>query len=307
MGMTAAPPGPVRSWLQLVRAPNLFSVPGDVLAGALFTAGLTGAPVPALLLALGALSGVLIYAAGLIDNDRVDYAEDLRERPGRPLPSGRISRKAASLAEALLFALPLGLALSGRLPAAWGSAQLLLVAAVLLYNRVKAAAPRAGFLLMGFCRALNLFAGGTLIWTACAPLPLLAVALCWGGYVAALTVFASHETRRAPGAGRFWVALPVSLLALAAGLPGVEGWTAVAVLAAAAAGTAGVVDALRGCPPGPDPARVPPTVGKLVRLLIPMQALLALAGPADWGVPVALGLLAFWLAARKVGRVFYAS
>ena len=37
-----------------------------------------------------------IYAAGIALNDVFDYAIDLEERPGRPLPSGRVSRRFAA-------------------------------------------------------------------------------------------------------------------------------------------------------------------------------------------------------------------
>ena len=33
-----------------------------------------------------------IYAAGIVLNDVFDYEIDRVERPGRPLPSGRVSR-----------------------------------------------------------------------------------------------------------------------------------------------------------------------------------------------------------------------
>ncbi len=37
-----------------------------------------------------------IYAAGIALNDVFDYEIDLKERPGRPLPSGRVSRRFAA-------------------------------------------------------------------------------------------------------------------------------------------------------------------------------------------------------------------
>lgn len=298
---------PLNAWLQLVRLPNLFSVPGDVLAGAFLAAALTGSAVPAPALVLAVLAALCLYAGGLIDNDLVDLEEDRRDRPGRPLPGGRISRKAALAAEAVLFAIPLVLAASGILPERWGDMPPVLIAAILVYNRVKTVAPRAGFILMGFCRGLNLFAGALLIPDREALLPVVTVAVCWGFYVAALTAFASNETRKAPGAWRYAVAVPVLGLGLVAVMPGLRP-AALPLAAAALAGTAGVLDAMARCPGGADPKKVPPTVGRLVRLLIPMQALLCLAGPPGLGGPLAaLGLLMCWVLAERVGRVFYAS
>ncbi|MEA3189035.1 MAG: hypothetical protein QOD99_2865, partial [Chthoniobacter sp.] len=72
----------LRTWLQLFRAPNLFTVPGDPLAGYLLVVrgSFNGAVLPA----IGA--SICFYAAGLLMNDLADFAEDRRERPERPLP-----------------------------------------------------------------------------------------------------------------------------------------------------------------------------------------------------------------------------
>src|SRR5512143_1178807 len=80
--------GSLRGWLELVRPPNLFTVPGDVLAGA----ALAGIAMRTMLtLASAVLISLLLYAAGLILNDYMDRRTDARERPERPIPSGRVS------------------------------------------------------------------------------------------------------------------------------------------------------------------------------------------------------------------------
>src|SRR5678816_3693789 len=76
-------PSLLRTWLQLFRAPNLFSVPGEPLAGYLLAS--YGAVEPKLFLPL--VASVCLYAGGLLLNDLVDLREDLAERPQRPLPS----------------------------------------------------------------------------------------------------------------------------------------------------------------------------------------------------------------------------
>ena len=75
-------------WLRLLRFPNLFTVPGDPLAG-FFLAGAAAPPGNALL-AVGA--ALCFYVCGLVLNDLVDVGEDARERPGRPLPAGTRTR-----------------------------------------------------------------------------------------------------------------------------------------------------------------------------------------------------------------------
>ena len=84
-------PKKLRAWLQLFRVPNLLTVPGDPLAGFLIAAGgrLDSRA------ACAVVASLAFYAAGLAMNDLADFAEDTRERPKRPLPSGAIPRSTA--------------------------------------------------------------------------------------------------------------------------------------------------------------------------------------------------------------------
>src|SRR2546429_3915285 len=75
----------LRDLVELVRAPAALSVPGDALAGAAAagvlrprTAGLSAA-------------SVCLYWAGMAANDWADRELDAKERPERPIPSGRVS------------------------------------------------------------------------------------------------------------------------------------------------------------------------------------------------------------------------
>src|SRR5204862_7712842 len=91
----------MKAWLQLFRFPNLFTVPGDPLAGFLIA---TGGRLDSRALC-AVFASLCIYAAGLAMNDLADFAEDLRERPKRPLPSAAISRSAAWIVVANLILL----------------------------------------------------------------------------------------------------------------------------------------------------------------------------------------------------------
>src|SRR5882724_1410928 len=78
-----APASHWRTWLQLLRAPNLFTVPGDPLAGFLLaTGGHLDHRLPMVIVA-----SLCFYSHGLLLNDLADIREDRRERPTRPLPS----------------------------------------------------------------------------------------------------------------------------------------------------------------------------------------------------------------------------
>ncbi len=143
----------VKPYLQLVRLPNLFTAAADPLAGWLFIGGTIGngtgwGPLAA--------SGVASYAAGMVLNDVFDYRVDLEERPSRPLPSGRVSRRvAAGMGCLLLAAGPAVAALVGTTSLI---VSIVLTACILSYD--------AGFkrtlvgpVAMGVCRALNLLLG----------------------------------------------------------------------------------------------------------------------------------------------------
>jgi 4-hydroxybenzoate polyprenyltransferase len=98
-----------RDFLELVRAPAALSVPGDAVVGAA-TSGALGRWTP--LLAGGS---VCLYWAGMALNDWADREVDAKERPERPIPSGRIRPGAALAAAGALTAVGTGLAaLAGR-------------------------------------------------------------------------------------------------------------------------------------------------------------------------------------------------
>src|SRR5271155_112320 len=77
---------------QLIRLPNVLTAAADSLAGWLLGGGSLGeagkwAPL--------AIASMVLYAAGMALNDVFDVEIDRQERPGRPIPSGRVSRSFA--------------------------------------------------------------------------------------------------------------------------------------------------------------------------------------------------------------------
>ena len=140
----------------------------DVLMGYFFVHGpLAGSRVPpgsGRHLGLLVVTSCLLYTAGMVLNDVFDAPLDARERPLRPIPSGRIAPAAARR---------LGFVLLGAGTAAgWAAAGLLaaprtalittgLAALVLLYDAFLKHTP-VGPLAMGGCRALNVLLGMSL-------------------------------------------------------------------------------------------------------------------------------------------------
>jgi 4-hydroxybenzoate polyprenyltransferase len=171
----------VKPYLQLVRLPNLFTAAADPLAGFLIVGG---AIVDARRWLPLMLAGVAIYAGGMILNDVFDYEVDRLERPLRPLPSRRVSRRfAAWLGGSLLLVGPALAAISGGTSLI---VALLLSTCVLGYDAgLKRTVLGPEF--MGACRSLNLLLGmsqaerigGPIGWLAAGMFGLFVVGLTW--------------------------------------------------------------------------------------------------------------------------------
>ncbi|MEU7278235.1 SCO3242 family prenyltransferase [Streptomyces sp. NPDC045431] len=158
----------LRAWAELLRVSALFSVPGDALAGAT-AAGLR--PNRRTALAVGA--SLCLYEAGMALNDWADRDEDALDRPHRPLPSGRVTPRAALAASAALTATGLALAArAGRAPLAVASALAVAVWSYDLHLKHTPAAPAT----MAAARALDLLLGATATAGPAAPAPGQAVA-----------------------------------------------------------------------------------------------------------------------------------
>lgn len=144
----------LKPYLQLVRLPNVFTAAADSLAGWLLVRGTLAEPGRWLPL-VGA--SMAIYAAGIALNDLFDFEIDRAERPGRPLPSGKVSRRSAAWLGGGLLALGLVLAV---LSGSWASLVVaaLLAGCVVAYDSGVKRTP-LGPELMGVCRGLNVLLG----------------------------------------------------------------------------------------------------------------------------------------------------
>ncbi len=328
----------MKAWLQLFRLPNLFTVPGDPLAGFLIATG-GRLDLRALCAVLASLA---IYAAGLAMNDLADFAEDTRDRPKRPLPSGAIPRNTAWFATVNLTLL--GLAFSFL---AVPQALLMVIVTVLgvvLYNFLTKKIPVIGALNMGVCRGFSLLLGAAAglgpdpqmleaasnlaffqpvlaaLLTALAPSSgqrffvfAIGAALIVSIYIAAVTNLARHETKRDyPRLPRM---LPLGALLIGFVIlkqatdtllrdqsPAL--WLVAIILAAMN------TSELMREPPAP----LPPRIGAFIRIMPVLQAALCLAPsipPRFHKTPesllAALALLACVPIHAWLGKKFYAS
>ncbi|MDY6913000.1 MAG: UbiA family prenyltransferase [Planctomycetota bacterium] len=290
------------AWTQLLRVPNLLTVPGDPLAGfvlgclAVGGASLSRAVAPA-------ATGLLLYCAGLIQNDLADLAEDRRNRPGRPLASGQIRPLAAVAALLACVILAAAAAISA------GTASLLvaavLLAAISAYNFITKRIAVIGPLNMGLCRGMSLMLGASALgWDALAGPAVWIPACLLAFYVAGVTAIAAGETQRRSLRVLRWLPA-VTMLTWASVLLVILAFRAPSVvcLILAAGWTASRSRSLAG---RPEPEKVQRTVGELLRGLLLVQAAIVVIVPwTGWF----LGgfLLMCWPANALLARKFHAS
>jgi 4-hydroxybenzoate polyprenyltransferase len=220
----STPSASVTDYLRLLRLPNVFTAAADVMMGFLFVHR-TLQPWPVFAALCGA--SVLLYLAGMVLNDMWDVEQDRRERPWRPIASGKIPvGRARRLGFALLVGgLVLGWSagslgfVAGGSPWRAGAVVSALALCVLLYDAGLKRTP-LGPLGMGACRGLNVLLGMSVAVPAAAPDFAgweAGHALAAGGialYVAGVTGFARTEatvSRR----GRLAVATAVMLAGIA--------------------------------------------------------------------------------------------
>jgi hypothetical protein len=306
-------------WAELLRVPALFTVPGDVLAGAAATGH---PPRPRTALATGA--SLCLYQAGMALNDWADRAEDATARPHRPIPSGRITPAGALTAAAALTAAGLGLAIAAGRPAAWCATAL--AGTVWAYDLRLKHTP-AGPAAMAAARALDLLLGAAATRPGPATPPRQAgtghrarraalPAAVLAAHTYATTAVSRHETSGGtPRPALAALGATAALAAVTATTPAAatraarprwpartagrgHGW-ARAALAGGYAATAG--RPLLHATLNPSPPLTQAAVGGQIRAMIPLQAVLAhrAGAPALAGALAALAPLArAW--ARKV-------
>ncbi|MCK5845085.1 MAG: UbiA family prenyltransferase [Victivallales bacterium] len=326
--------GGLAAWCALLRLPNLFTVPGDVVVGYLIGESLFeridivlgysfSTREFASLAFFPALGTVLsLYCFGLVSNDLADTAEDLRDRPNRPLPSGAISEGAAKLAAFVLL-------LAGLISAKLASEKVFLLACVLAaaiagYNFYLKRFSFLGPLTLAACRVLALLTGFFASEAGCfsnTPPPfLILTCVIWGAYVFALSAAARNETnpkrkgkyekkivRRIPHLQLFWL---ITAMFLGGGVAALEaaGELPPALLLALALTMIFIISTLRPLSSltadDSDAETAQGSVGALVRGLIFLQA----SACAFLGYPyAAVAVGALWIPAKLASKLFKGS
>ena len=146
----------LKQYLLLIRLPNVFTAPSNILTG--YFAAVTVAEANSVHLIALMVSSGLLYIGGIVLNDYFDVEIDKRERPFRPLPSGNISKRhALAIAMiAMLIANTIALVL-GPISVA---VSLVLTFAIIVYDyRLKHGF--SGPFAMGSARFLNVIFGAS--------------------------------------------------------------------------------------------------------------------------------------------------
>jgi 4-hydroxybenzoate polyprenyltransferase len=294
------------AYAQLVRLPNTFTAMADIFLGALAGGCLLRCWKAFLCLLV---SSTFLYWSGMVWNDYFDLDQDRKERPGRPLASGRVSLRAAwvlgcgLMAGGLLLAFLAGLRFEenawviGWRPLVIAS---LLVVSIFLYDGVFKLT-WAGPILMGLCRFLNILLGLSILgsWP---PFWGWLLALVIGSYIAGVTWFARTEARQSNQSMLIAAAfLMLASLVLALAVPAVARESSgvltylpepsllfpyLLALFGAFVGVA-VLRAIQR----PDPARVQPAVRRAILGLVLLDALLASAFVGSFGLLLAILLI----------------
>lgn len=182
-----------KAYAQLARPANLPTAAADIIAGTAIAGvfspdsyeKMEEAQISHLLLLIA--SSIFLYAAGVILNDVFDFRLDQVERPERPIPSGKISLKSASIYGASL--LLIGILLAFAVHNLSGILAFFLALFILIYDALVKPHGFFGPLAMGVCRGLNLLLGisiaGTLFnwWFSLVPII----------YIAAITLISRGE------------------------------------------------------------------------------------------------------------------
>ncbi|MFJ7624911.1 SCO3242 family prenyltransferase [Streptomyces sp. NPDC097595] len=278
-----------RDWAELLRISALFTVPGDALAGA---AAAGRRPDRSTALAMGA--SLCLYEAGMALNDWADRDEDAVDRPHRPIPSGRITPRAALTAAGALTVAGAVLAARAGRPALGVATGL--AATVWAYDLRLKHTP-AGPAAMAAARGLDLLLGaaatgrGPALRATRAALPAAALL---GAHTYAVTAVSRHETQGGS------TSAPVAALTAAAGIGGAltherraprSAPAGLLLTALTGAYLRTAARPLTHAALNPSPPLTQRAVGSGIRAMIPLQAALAARAGAVGPALAVMGLV----------------
>jgi 4-hydroxybenzoate polyprenyltransferase len=145
-----------RKYLLLVRLPNTFTTPSNILTG--YFAVILPWHANTSSLAILMISSALLYVSGIVFNDFFDIEIDRKERPFRPLPSNEVTKQ-----KALIIA-TVSMIIANLLAFAVGTTSLIvaiILSATIIGYDYRLKRTMAGPVTMGSARFLNIFLGAS--------------------------------------------------------------------------------------------------------------------------------------------------
>jgi 4-hydroxybenzoate polyprenyltransferase len=188
-----------RQYIILVRLPNVFSAASNILPGYFIVAAdATSSFLNINIIYLAGLmtSSSLLYLAGIVFNDYFDIEIDKKERPNRPLPSGKITkRKALTIAISSVIAanvLTILINLTSFIVA------VILTTIIIAYDYSLKHSTITGPITMGLARFVNMILGAslalpTLLLSTASGKILLFIATSMFLYVVAIGILSKQE------------------------------------------------------------------------------------------------------------------
>lgn len=174
-----------KDYLQLVRIPGIFTAFSNVLIGYFFSFVLTtdSFPIPFLLVTSG-----MLFSSGMILNDYFDIDIDKKERPNRPLASGKISKNNALFLAVLFIIIGNFFAILQGIDSLFLS--LIMTVMILCYNKKLKFHSFIGIIFLSIIRFLNVILGFSIL-----PLniEIIQYAIPIGIFVAGISFLAKNE------------------------------------------------------------------------------------------------------------------
>ena len=144
-------------YLALTRPANVITAISDIIAGLAIAGALNITPISFVPIIYLILATSCLYAGGIVFNDIFDLEIDIVERPERIIPSGKLSKR-----QATIFGLVLligGIFMASLVSVFSGFIAVAIAFFALLYDKFAKHQLILGPLTMGLCRGLNLLLG----------------------------------------------------------------------------------------------------------------------------------------------------
>jgi 4-hydroxybenzoate polyprenyltransferase len=153
-------------FFRLMRPANIVTAIADILAGIIISGYLASPEYSLLPVFLLVLTTIGLYGGGVVFNDVFDAELDKIERPERPIPSGLVSKKNATVLALLLLVMAIVAASfvhTGRLLSLPVLFAIIIAIAAVVYDKWGKHHSLLGPVNMGLCRGFNLLLGMSII------------------------------------------------------------------------------------------------------------------------------------------------